>query len=172
MPARAGRFSATTGPAGLKRGVFQQPQLPVEALANLLVATCAEPRAQLRRARELAHRIGERRDQLLGRLRLDQDAALAVEVVGGAAPIRRDHRQADRHGLEHHRPAALAQARQHQRVHLDQPRGQHGLGHEAMEAHALADPEPLGHRLQLQALETVAEDVERGIVLICHSRQR
>ena len=89
--------------------------IPVVILFDARAAGCAESCSQGRIVDELAHALDESASNGVRVSRVDENAAACVKVVGRPTPLRRDDRRTCGHGLEHHRPAALVDARQQQR---------------------------------------------------------
>ena len=97
------------------------------------------------------HRLGQPGHEARARLDRHQDAALGVQVVHRPAPGAGDHRQADRHGLQHHRAAAFDQARQDQHVGLPQEPNTFVGGAEARELDRAREAEPIPESLERAA---------------------
>lgn len=97
----------------------------------------------------------------------DQDAAGLVQIIGRAAPVGTDHRQAHPHRLEHDRPAAFPDRVEDQRVGGSQDRGAGGLRQEAMKADDLRQAQSSHLSLKARAFGSVAEDVEGGVSSSC-----
>ena len=97
-----------------------------------------------------------------------QNAAGRIQVVGRATPVHGDHRQTGRHGLQHHRTTAFANAGQDKAVLvLELLRGV-ALRHPASEVHARSrftmgrqDAQGQGLLLELGQQRAVADDEQR-----------